>query len=54
MPINVTKLQPFIDRIKRHNVELLGDTPIPLSSERHFVLIRDPDGTFVELIGPLN
>ncbi len=52
--INVTKLQPFIDRIKKHNVELLGDTPIPLSSERHFVLIRDPDGTFVELIGPLN
>lgn len=51
--INVTNLQPFLDRIKKHGVELLGDTPIPLGSDRHFVLIRDPDGTIVELIGPL-
>jgi catechol 2,3-dioxygenase-like lactoylglutathione lyase family enzyme len=35
--------------------ELLGDTPIPLGSsgERHFVLVSDPDGILIELIGPL-
>ncbi len=51
--INVTSLAPFLERIKAHQVELLGDTPIPLGPDRHFVLVRDPDGVFIELIGPL-
>lgn len=51
--INVKSLKPFLQRIKEHNVKLLGDTPIPLGGDRHFVLIQDPDGTFVELIGPM-
>jgi catechol 2,3-dioxygenase-like lactoylglutathione lyase family enzyme len=52
--IMVNSLAPFIKRIKKHNVKLLGDTPVPLDEENHFVLIQDPDGTFIELIGPLN
>ena len=52
--IMVTSLDPFLKRIKKHHVKLLGDTPIPLGPDRHFVLIQDPDGTIVELIGPLN
>lgn len=51
--INVTTLEPFLKRIKKHNVKLMGDTPVPLGSDNHFVLIQDPDGTIVELIGPL-
>lgn len=50
--IHVTALEPILERIKKHNVKLLGDTPIALGSN-HFVLIKDPDGTFVELIGPM-
>ena len=50
--IMVKSLEPFLKRIKEHKVKLLGDTPIPLD-ENHFVLIQDPDGTIVELIGPL-
>lgn len=50
--INVASLQPFLERIKRHNVKLLGGTPIPLDTNRHFALVQDPDGTFIELIGP--
>lgn len=50
--INVNSLEPFLKRINRHGVKLLGDTPIPLG-ENHFVLVQDPDGTFIELIGPL-
>ncbi len=53
LTINVVALQPFIDRIKKNNVPFLGNTPIPLGTDRHFVLVKDPDGTFVELIGPL-
>lgn len=51
--INVASLKPVLERIKNHKVELLGKTPIPLGSDRHFVLVQDPDGTFIELIGPL-
>ena len=53
--INVTSLAPFLKRIKAHGVKLLGETPVPLGSDgaRSFVLIQDPDGTFIELIGPL-
>ena len=53
MTINVTSLEPFLKRIKKHNVKLMGDTPVPLGSENHFVLILDPDGIILELIGPL-
>lgn len=51
--IMVTSLEPFLKRIKKHNVKLLGETPVPLGPDQHFVLIQDPDGTLVELIGPL-
>lgn len=51
--IRVTSLEPFLKRIKKHNIELLGDTPVPLGTDSHFVLIHDPDGTIIELIGPL-
>ena len=51
--INVTSLKPFLERIKKHHIELLGDTPVPLDTNNHFVLIRGPDGTIIELIGPL-
>ncbi len=51
--INVTSLTPFLERIKKYHIKLLGDTPVPLDANRHFVLISDPDGTIIELIGPL-
>jgi catechol 2,3-dioxygenase-like lactoylglutathione lyase family enzyme len=51
--IMVNSLEPFLERIKKHNVALLGETPVPLGEENHFVLIQDPDGTIIELIGPL-
>jgi catechol 2,3-dioxygenase-like lactoylglutathione lyase family enzyme len=51
--IMVKSLDPFLKRIKEHKVKLLGDTPVPLGTDQHFVLVQDPDGTFIELIGPL-
>ena len=51
--IMVTSLEPFLQRIKKHNVKLMGDTPVPLGPDQHFVLVQDPDGTIIELIGPL-
>jgi catechol 2,3-dioxygenase-like lactoylglutathione lyase family enzyme len=50
----VADLTPFVERIKSRGVSLLGETPIPLGdSGNHFVLVQDPDGTFIELIGPM-
>lgn len=50
--IFVKSMRPFLERIKKHNIKLLGETPIMLDAERQFVLIQDPDGNFIELIGP--
>jgi catechol 2,3-dioxygenase-like lactoylglutathione lyase family enzyme len=51
--IQVKSLQPIIDRLKEQNVTFLGNTPTPLTKDSHFVLVQDPDGTFVELIGSM-
>ena len=53
--IMVKSLKPFIKRMQEHGVKLLGDTPVSLDDgTNHFILVQDPDGTFIELIGPMN
>ena len=50
----VDDLTPFVARIKAAGVPFLGQTPVPLGDGgQHFVLVQDPDGTFIELIGPM-
>lgn len=49
----VKSLDPFLVRINKKRVKLLGKTPTPLGDGRYFALIQDPDGTFIELIGPM-
>ena len=49
--IFVKSMAPFLQRIKDHNIEILSTTPTVLDDGRQFVLIQDPDGTFIELIG---
>jgi hypothetical protein len=49
--IFVKSLKPILARIKENNIDILSAEPTILSGGRHFVLIQDPDGTFVELIG---
>jgi catechol 2,3-dioxygenase-like lactoylglutathione lyase family enzyme len=50
--IFVNSMKPFIERINEHNVTLLEETPTFLEDGRQFVLVQDPDGNFIELIGP--
>lgn len=50
--ILVNHLDPFIDRIKQNKVKILSGTPSSLGEGKFFILIQDPDGTFIELIGP--
>ncbi|GAB3549249.1 VOC family protein [Spirosoma fluminis] len=51
--INVKALKPIVERLRQMKVPFLGSTPTPLNDKAHFVLVQDPDGTFIELIGPL-
>lgn len=51
--INVKALKPVIERMQKMNVPLLGSTPTPLSRNNQFILVQDPDGTFIEIIGPM-
>ena len=51
--IQVKALQPIIDRLTQMKVPFLGSTPTPLNDKAHFVFVQDPDGNFIELIGPL-
>lgn len=50
--IFVNSLRPFIERLKANNISLLGQTPTAINDELWFVLVQDPDGNFIELIGP--
>jgi catechol 2,3-dioxygenase-like lactoylglutathione lyase family enzyme len=49
----VKSLKPFVERLEKNSIELLGETPTQLGDGRYFVLVQDPDGTFIELIGPM-
>ena len=49
----VNNLSDAIARLETHGVAMLGETPTQLPDGRHFVLVQDPDGTFIELIGPM-
>lgn len=52
MTIFVKSMNPILDRIRKNSVKTLGETPTMLDANRQFVLVQDPDGNFVELIGP--
>ena len=50
--IFVKSMKPILERIKKHGVKTLGITPTMLDADRQFVSLQDPDGNFIELIGP--
>ena len=51
--INVKALKPIIEKLKQRKVPFLGSSPTPLNQNSHLLLVQDPDGTFIELIGPM-
>ena len=50
--ILVNHLSPIIERLDKNNIKILSGKPSKLDEERFFILVQDPDGTFIELIGP--
>lgn len=61
MTITVKSVNKFIKRLKDNNIKLLGETPTPIKllnetpapsgDGRFLVLIQDPNGIFIEIIG---
>jgi len=49
--IFVKDIAPIIKRIKKKNIKILSGEPSVLEGGRKFILVQDPDGTFIELIG---
>ena len=47
----IKSMAPVLENIKKNNIPLLGETPTPLPDGRQFIMVQDPDGTFVEIIG---
>lgn len=51
--IQVKALKPIIERLKQRNVPFLGSSPTQLNRNAQILVVQDPDGTFIELIGPM-
>ena len=49
--IFVKEIQPVLDRAKSNNVKILSGQPSVLDDGQKFLLLQDPDGNFLEIIG---
>jgi catechol 2,3-dioxygenase-like lactoylglutathione lyase family enzyme len=48
----VDDMDQALERLKKADARLLGETPISLGGKTQLAVVRDPDGNFIELIGP--
>lgn len=51
--IFVKSVTEVMQRLKENKVKLLGKTPVKLEDGNQFILFQDPDGVFIEIIGPM-
>ena len=52
LTLYVTDMNKSVARLKEAKVQLLGKTPTDLGGGNFITVFRDPDGNFIELIGP--
>ena len=52
LTLYVKDVNRALARLKGAGVTLLGDTPVDLGGGTWLVAVKDPDGNFLELIGP--
>jgi lactoylglutathione lyase len=53
LTLYVSDMNRAVDRLKVAKVEPIGETPLDLGGGNYITVVRDPDGNFVELIGPM-
>ena len=54
LTLRVEDMTAAMARLKKAKVKLLGETPASLGGNNRITVFHDPDGNFVELIGPVN
>ena len=52
LTLYVKDMNRALDRLRAAKVPLLGETPVELGGGSFLVTCKDPDGNFIELIGP--
>lgn len=56
LTLHVTSMDAAVERLKKAKIKTLGETPIALPpglpKNILITVVRDPDGNFVELVGP--
>lgn len=52
LTLYVKDMNPILERLKKAGVPTLGETPMELGAGTWLVAIKDPDGNFIEFVGP--
>jgi lactoylglutathione lyase len=52
LTLYVKDINRALERLKQAGIPLLGETPVDLGGGTVLVAVKDPDGNFIELIGP--
>ena len=52
LTLHVNDMDPILKAAADHQVKPLAKGPIKIGGDRYLALIRDPDGNFIELVGP--
>ena len=52
LTLYVKDLNRVLERVKKAGVAPLGETPVETSAGTWLLALKDPDGNFIELIGP--
>lgn len=52
LTIFVTDMNASLERLKKAKVKLLGESPVDLGGGTLLTAVQDPDGNFIELVGP--
>jgi catechol 2,3-dioxygenase-like lactoylglutathione lyase family enzyme len=51
LTFEVASTKAIRERLQQNGIRLLGKTPLPLDDGLELIMVQDPDGVFVEIIG---
>lgn len=52
LTLYVSSVDRTLERLTKTGVKPIGETPVAIGNDLRLVTVRDPDGNFIELIGP--
>jgi predicted enzyme related to lactoylglutathione lyase len=52
LTLYVKDLNRALERVKKAGITPLGETPVEIGNGTWLLAVKDPDGNFIELIGP--